>query len=98
MNPDDHECRRLRDVLAPYAEQSRDLVNPHLNKEIQAALSIDDFGLADGMRLKGYITDFLSSRLSANDLVNATVDLRRHAITEQETLRLGTRPRLTLDP
>lgn len=96
MNPDDHECQRLREALAPFAEQSR--LDPALHQELQAALSIDDFGLADGMRLRGYITDFLSSRLSANDLVNATVDLRRHAMTEQETMRLGTRPRLTLDP
>lgn len=98
MNTDDQEYRRLREALAPFAAGSRETPEPGLHHEIQAALSIDDFGLADGMRLRGYITDFLSSRLSANDLIDATVGLRRQAITEQETLRVAARPRLTLDP
>lgn len=93
------EEERLAEALAPYAEREAGDAksDPVAVAKIEEILETSDLPVADRMRAKGEIVDFLEGRLDAGEFIEHTIDRHRlrEVCAERETQRSDLR--LTVD-
>lgn len=91
------EEERLAEALAPYADRDELKSDPETVGKIEAILETSELPVADRMRAKAEIMDFLEGRLDANEFIEHAIDRQRlrEVCAERQTQR--SEMRLTID-
>jgi hypothetical protein len=92
------EEERLAEALAPYADRDGDLKSdPQAVAQIEEILETSELPVADRMRAKAEIVDFLEGRLEAGEFIEHAIDRQRlrEVCAERQTHR--SEMRLTID-